>query len=222
MSLEVMSAVWKHSKAEGRARLVLLAIADHQGEIGAWPSIATLAKMVNASERSVKRDLRELELLGELEIHLQAAPSAGQYKSNLYWVKLDALKQDKSGVTEWVSEVIDSASGVTDGANRGDSGWHTNPIEPLLKPLTKTAKTATEINDDYLPSAELIIWAKEKTPWVDVMLETETFIRYWQSTANPNKKLDWDKTWQNWMAKAQTYAKQPPTEAPKTKALGDW
>ena len=52
MSIQTMQAVWQHSKAEGRARLVLLAIADHQGEIGAWPSIATLAKMVNASNRS--------------------------------------------------------------------------------------------------------------------------------------------------------------------------
>jgi len=57
MSIEISNAVWRTSQSVGRARLVLLAIADHQGEIGAWPSIETLAKMVNASERSVQRDI---------------------------------------------------------------------------------------------------------------------------------------------------------------------
>jgi predicted DNA-binding transcriptional regulator YafY len=40
--------------------MVLLAIADHQGETGAYPSVARLAAMVNASERSVQRDIQYL------------------------------------------------------------------------------------------------------------------------------------------------------------------
>jgi len=71
MSIEVMNAVWRHSKSDGRARLVLLAIADHQGEIGAWPSIQTLARMVNASERSVQRDIQYLVSIGELSVSVQ-------------------------------------------------------------------------------------------------------------------------------------------------------
>ena len=112
MSIEIMNAVWKHSKADGRARLVLLAIADHQGEIGAWPSIATLAKMVNASERSVQRDIQELVELGELRVELQNAPTRQQYKSNLYWVTLPGVT---AGVTESQSGVTESGAGVTAG-----------------------------------------------------------------------------------------------------------
>ena len=103
MSIQTMSAVWNHSRSEGRARLVLLAIADHQGEIGAWPSIATLAKMVNASERSVQRDIQELQAIGELKVEVQSAPTRGQYKSNLYWVTLPGVTDSNlpsSGVTE--------------------------------------------------------------------------------------------------------------------------
>ena len=74
MSIEAMNSVWKNSKSSGRARLTLLAIADHLGEQGAWPSIATLSRMVNASERSVKRDIQELTELGELRVELQNAP----------------------------------------------------------------------------------------------------------------------------------------------------
>ena len=109
-----MNAVWKHSKATGRARLVLLAIADHQGELGAWPSIETLATMVNSSTRSVKRDIQELVDLGELHVEMQAAPTRTQYKTNLYFVTI-------SGVTDLTSGVTESTSGVTDWVNRGDT-----------------------------------------------------------------------------------------------------
>lgn len=115
MSIEIMNAVWRESQADGRARLVLLAIADHQGEIGAWPSIATLARMVNSSERSVQRDIQYLQKIGELQVEVQSAPSGGQYKSNLYWVTLPGVTNRASGVTKNASGVTDSASGVTAG-----------------------------------------------------------------------------------------------------------
>jgi hypothetical protein len=105
LSIEVMNQVWKHSQAVGRARLVLLAIADHQGEIGAWPSLDTLAKMVNASTRSVQRDIDYLQELGELKVDYQNAPSQGRYKSNLYWVTL--------GVTNTDLGVTNTGQGVT-------------------------------------------------------------------------------------------------------------
>ena len=108
MSIEAVSLVLNQSKATGRAKLVLLGIANHLGDQGAWPSIATLARYANASERSVKRDLQELVELGELKIELQNAPTKQQYKTNLYWITIQA------GVT-------DSASGVTDWVSRGDS-----------------------------------------------------------------------------------------------------
>jgi hypothetical protein len=86
----------------------LLGIANHLGDQGAWPSISTLARYANASERSVKRDIQELVELGELKVELQNAPTRQQYKTNLYWITIS------SGVT-------DSASGVTDWVSRGDS-----------------------------------------------------------------------------------------------------
>ena len=130
MSIQVMNAVWQHSKSSGRARLVLLAIADHQGEIGAWPSISTIAKMVNASERSVQRDIQELQKLGELRVEVQNAPTRNQYKSNLYWVTLAGVT---AGVTESQSGVTDLASGVTAGG-----------VQTLIEPLQKLNKSAGE------------------------------------------------------------------------------
>jgi hypothetical protein len=126
MSIEVMNSVWRESKSDGRARLVLLAIADHQGEIGAWPSIKRLAGMVNASERSVQRDIQYLQKIGELIVEVQNAPTSGQYKSNRYWVNLPGVTESASGVTESQSGVTDLASGVT-------AGGVLTLIEPLLE-----------------------------------------------------------------------------------------
>jgi hypothetical protein len=108
MSIEAVSLVLNQSKATGRAKLVLLGIANHLGDQGAWPSISTLARYANASERSVKRDIQELIKLGELRVELQNAPINRQYKTNLYWITI------QPGVT-------DGALGVTTQVSRGDS-----------------------------------------------------------------------------------------------------
>jgi hypothetical protein len=108
MSIEAVALVLNKSKATGRAKLVLLGIANHLGDQGAWPAISTLARYANASERSVKRDIQELIDLGELRVELQNAPTQNQYKTNLYWITI------QSGVT-------DLASGVTAQVSRGDS-----------------------------------------------------------------------------------------------------
>jgi hypothetical protein len=108
MSIEAVSLVLNQSRATGRAKLVLLGIANHLGDQGAWPSISTLARYANASERSVKRDIQELVQLGELKVELQNAPTKQQYKTNLYWITI-------------VPGVTDSASGVTDWVSRGDN-----------------------------------------------------------------------------------------------------
>lgn len=134
MSISVMNAVWQHSKSDGRARLVLLAIADHQGEIGAWPSIATIAKMVNSSERSVQRDIQHLQNIGELKVEVQNAPTRNQYKSNLYWIMLPGVT---AGVTESQSGVTDLTSGVTAGG-----------VQTLIEPLQETNNLKNAHSDE--------------------------------------------------------------------------
>lgn len=134
MAIEDIVNVLHNSKATGRAKLVLIGIANHHSENGAWPSIATLAKYANASERSVKRDLQELVELGELEIDYQAAPNRGQYKTNVYYLTL-------SGVT-------DSSSGVTTQVSMGDSSGNSG-VTPVgtLNIIKKPNRTIKEYSD---------------------------------------------------------------------------
>lgn len=71
MSVETLAAVLHHSRAKGTAKLVLVGIANHDGDGGAWPSVATLAKYANVDVRNVQRSLDKLVSLGELAIHAQ-------------------------------------------------------------------------------------------------------------------------------------------------------
>ena len=200
MSIQVMQAVWEHSKADGRARLVLLAIADHQGEIGAWPSIATIAKMVNSSERSVQRDIQYLQNIGELSVEVQNAPTRNQYKSNLYWVTLPGTSRVTlpvtSGVTESTPGVTELHSGVTDSASGVTAGGVQTLKEPLLKPLPKSYR----LPEDWKPRESDIEVMREHFPSIDLKLETHAFRDYWQSLPGARgKKTDWDATWRNWI-----------------------
>lgn len=66
-----MAVVLHHSRAKGTAKLVLLGIANHQGDGGAWPSHATLARYANVDERNVRRAIEKLASSGEVRIDVQ-------------------------------------------------------------------------------------------------------------------------------------------------------
>ena len=68
MSLEAMVAVLNHSAAVGTQKLVLLGLANHEREDGAWCSLQTLARYANVDVRSVRRALAGLVAAGELEV----------------------------------------------------------------------------------------------------------------------------------------------------------
>lgn len=72
MSIESLTLALHHSKATGTTKLVLLGIANHDGDGGAWPSVRTLAKYSAVTPRNVQKAIRDLELLGEIRVHRQA------------------------------------------------------------------------------------------------------------------------------------------------------
>lgn len=82
MSVESSTLVWMHSRSKGTARLVLLAIADHDGDGGAWPSIETLMRKAGQIDRrAVQRAISKLEELGEIRRYVQGGGTAGMENS---------------------------------------------------------------------------------------------------------------------------------------------
>lgn len=76
MSIEALALVLHHSRATGTDKLVLLGIANHAGDGGAWPTVETLARYANTTERTVQRSLSRLVDLGEVVVHRQAGGTA--------------------------------------------------------------------------------------------------------------------------------------------------
>lgn len=77
MSVETLALVLHHSRSKGTDKVILIGIANHDGDGGAWPSVATLAKYANVTERNVQAALRRLESLGEVVVHLKAGGPSG-------------------------------------------------------------------------------------------------------------------------------------------------
>ena len=84
-----MAVVLHHSRASGTAKVVLLGIANHDGDGGAWPSVDTLAKYANVSRRNVQNALRRLEELHEIRVIRNGGSNhsvADTHRPNLYHV----------------------------------------------------------------------------------------------------------------------------------------
>lgn len=76
----------------------------------------------------------------------------------------------------------------------------TDKEEKLLKNRTiKTLSRATRIPENFAMTEEMRAWAAEKRPDLDPDLSTEKFKNYWEAKSSGATKLDWVKTWRNWI-----------------------
>lgn len=74
-------------------------------------------------------------------------------------------------------------------------------------------KLGTHLPEDWLPTRELVEWARRECPHVDSKRETERFHDHWESKPGKDgRKLDWGKTWRNWMRTAED--RQGPRDRP--------
>lgn len=86
-----MAVVLHHSRAKGTAKLVLLGIANHEGDGGAYPSVRTLARYANVNARNVQRAITWLIEHGEVVVDLQTGGErdwADHLRPNRYQVKV--------------------------------------------------------------------------------------------------------------------------------------
>lgn len=96
MSVEALAVVLNHSRAKGTARLVLMGIANHEGEGGSFPSKERLARYANVHVSNIPDAIRKLVELGEVEVILQGGRLADseqrllpkRYQPNLYLIKV--------------------------------------------------------------------------------------------------------------------------------------
>jgi hypothetical protein len=146
VSFEAIAAVLHHSQASVGAKLVLTIVANFDREEGAWCSQKTIGRLANISERQVRRYLKELDDLGELQIWVHEGYSAGGIRpTNRYYITLEC-PENCDGSFNHKAVTSDLVGGqirplrrtlLTDKADTSDLQTSKEPIKNLY--LTKSS-----------------------------------------------------------------------------------
>lgn len=141
MSIETLALVLHHSKASGSDKVILLGIANHDGDGGAWPSIETLMKYGNITERSVQDCLRRLETLGEVRRTINGGGTRdqrGDRRPNRYDV-LVTCPADCDRTSQHRTDGVQSSveRGAVERSHGVQSTAPKPSLEPSLEPTTK-------------------------------------------------------------------------------------
>ncbi|WP_294947730.1 helix-turn-helix domain-containing protein [uncultured Microbacterium sp.] len=145
MSVEAMAVVLHHSNATGTAKLVLLGIANHEGDGGAWPSMKTLARYANADVRTVQRAIAQLVEAGELRRLVQQGgdhrtPDAE--RTNLYRVQVVCPPNCDRSARHRMDQVMPTITRVTP-ASPGDASV-TRGVTPVSPKPSMNHPTTSE------------------------------------------------------------------------------
>ena len=148
-----MAVVLHHSQSSGTAKIVLLGIANHDGDGGAWPAIDTLAKYARVDRRNVQRALERLVALGEIKIVRNGGGDhrmADSHRPNLYHVTLrcpadcDRTTQHRTRgrVIDLFSEPLQTGAAAAPPGDVSDTlGVAAAPPKPSLNPTINRKKT---------------------------------------------------------------------------------
>ena len=121
MSIESMVTVLNAGNLTPQDKLVLLGIANHDGDGGAWPSVATLARYGCCSERTIRRVLQRLTEAGLVTVEYQAGGrqnTRADRRPNLYHLHLARVVDNShDGGTQVTARELDGGTQVTERAD---------------------------------------------------------------------------------------------------------
>lgn len=107
MSVESMAAALRATGLTPAEKLLLVGIANHDGDGGAWPSIGTLAVYLGASQRYVQRTLGKLVDKGLVTVTHNAGGNSkcpANQRPNLYRLHLSTGVHNRPPLEPWRGE----------------------------------------------------------------------------------------------------------------------
>ena len=159
MSYDAIQRVWDFSNATGSARLVLLAIATHEGKTGvSWPSLDRLAERTKISRRQVIRVISDLEDSGELAI----LHGRGRASPNIYSIMVGLSADDQNAKIERLAKFADNRAfspvqlnnGVTVTPLRDSNRDNMSPIAELFGDIQIENGDTKTVNSDAAVALE--------------------------------------------------------------------
>lgn len=211
----------------GTAKLILLLLADYAGtDYSCYPSIAKLAEVSELAESTVRSVTKLLAEKGLIRVFYRHRAS-GLRRSCRYQLLIDGPDTAGPDAEDWSSyrqiPAEDNRQQVAEEPPAG-SGYARQQVadipikEPSLKnePPTSNhgasrAERATRLSEDFTPDEKMREWfaAERLAQTIDGRIEHQKFMNYW--LAKPGKdgrKIDWRRTWMNWMLEAATRAER--------------
>lgn len=194
-------------------KLVLIKLADNASDTGeCWPSHQHIADQCEISRRSVISHIDALCAAGLLNKEARRGPNGK--RSNVYMLTLDG----ESPAHPDVQEMHIACAGVAQTHSAGAAHRISHSLDPVIDPKippispqgehaaeSSAPRRGTRLPNDWFLPADWGRWASQETGWPRerILLEAATFADYWQSLPGAKAtKLDWEKTWRNWVRRA--------------------
>jgi helix-turn-helix protein len=213
------------------AKFVLMRLADYAGtDYSCYPSVRKLADECEMSESTVRAATKLLAETGLIRVFYRHRPD-GSRRSSRYQLLVEGPDTMLPDADDWADHRRISADAMrqnpagapaaADGGPRRDLAviplTEPSPVEPSpVTPRASRSERATRVPDDFTPDENMRAWyaAEKLEQTIDGRVEHQKFMNYWQSLAGPKaKKLDWSKTWMNWMLTAAERSGRRPSTA---------
>lgn len=182
MSVESMAKALRVTGLTPSEKLVLIGIANHDGDGGAWPSIATLATYNCSKERAVQYVIAKLVAKGFVTVETNAGGNdrtRSDRRPNRYTLHLDGVQPTASRDDD----------GVQSHAQRGailmPDGVQPIASEPSIEPSIEPSKTRASVEDEEIADREGIA---QKQRAIE-------FERFWEGYPRKVSKFRASKAW---------------------------
>ena len=134
----------------------------------------------------------------------------------------EGLSEEAShGLSEEASEGLseEASEGLSEEASEG--ACTTSSLHPFIPESGPVERRATRLREDWTPSTDLTansrVIEKHSPQWVET--ELTKFRNYWTAKSGKQAtKLDWDKTWQNWVLNSRS----PDDQMPQGREVEYW
>jgi hypothetical protein len=204
LSIKIMTAAWDTPGLTASQKIVLLSLSDNANDEGVcWPSMPTMCRRCDLSDRSIQRAILDLEAGG----HVTRKERPG--RSSVFMV------HPRHGVTP--DTVTPTPDTVTGDPRHGDAPPPTqcrteSSREPSIEPSENrqaAKRSARQVPDDWSPSEAALakIASYDRCKGLDIQLELDKMRNYDFKTP----RRDWNRTFVNWCLTASRTAKAPAT-----------
>jgi hypothetical protein len=227
-----MTVVLHHSEASGTDKVVLLGIANHDNDHGAWPKVSTLAKYARCSERAVQYAVQRLIASGELRVLQQEGGTKrtrGGYETNVYEILVrcpeecdGTLQHRMRGETGFTPRPVRGETGFTPGVKQASplQEPNMNPTKEL-EPNASSRPVSSETRSGPIPlprgwkasQAMMEFCYREFSRFIDVDVEQAAFAAYYVEHQE-RRSSDWNAKFGQWCARhaAETREKRVQAE----------